>query len=186
MGLPSSIDPSEVARITREQYDAIIASGALEDAKVELLEGVIVEMSPQGLEHAAAIETLAQLLRSALGDRARIREGKPFAAGAESEPEPDIAVLAPGDPFGALPSQAYLIVEIADTSLRKDRGTKAATYAKAGVPEYWIVNLRDRVIEVHLDPQGDRYTRTALVRPGDHIAPSAFPDARLDVSRFVR
>jgi Uma2 family endonuclease len=186
VGLPLSIDPSEVARITRAQYDAIVASGALDDVAVELLEGVIVEMSPQGLEHAAAIETLADLLRRALGERARVREEKPFAADDASEPEPDVAVVAPGDPFAALPAYAHLIVEVAETSLRKDRGAKAAAYARAGVPEYWIVNLRDRVVEIHLDPRGDRYSSITIARPGERIAPRAFPDAQLEVALFLR
>jgi Uma2 family endonuclease len=186
VGLPSSIDPSEVARLTRAQYDAIVASGALEGARVELLEGVIVEMSPQGVAHAGAIEILAQLLRDALGPRARVREEKPFAAGDDAEPEPDIAVVAPGDPFAGHPDRAFLIVEVAETSLKKDRGVKTAMYARANVAEYWVVNLQDRLVEVHLDPNAGRYTRTSIARRGDSIALSCFPDVRLDVDRFLR
>ena len=186
MGLPSTIDPALVATITRAQYDAMVASGALDDAKVELLEGVIVEMSPQGTEHAGAIEILAQLLRDALGARARVREEKPFAAGDDGEPEPDIAVVPPGDPFVAHPDRAYLVVEVADSSLKQDRGVKSATYARAGVPEYWVVNLQDRVVEVHLDPEGTRYVRTSIARRGESITLASFPAVRIHLDRFLR
>lgn len=186
MGLPSTIDPGEVARISRAQYDRMVESGALEGARVELLEGVIVDMSPQGTEHAAATEVLAQLLRAALGDRARVREEKPFAAGDDSEPEPDIAVVPAGDPFAGHPDRAFLIVEVADSSLRKDRRTKPAVYARAEVTEYWVVNLQDRVVEIHLEPHGGRYTRTVVARSGDEIVLAAFPDVGVQVARFLR
>ena len=186
MGLPSTIDPSEVARITRWQYDAMVASGALEEAKVELLEGVIVDMSPQGAEHAGAIEVLAGQLREALGERVRVREEKPFAASDDAEPEPDIAVVPPGDPFAGHPARAFLVVEVADSSLKKDRGVKTAIYARASVPEYWVVNLQDRVVEVHLHPQGGRYARTSIARRGESITLAHFPDVRVELDRFLR
>lgn len=186
MGLPASIDPASVARISRARYDAIVASGALEGAKVELLEGVLVDMTPQGIEHGGVIEVLAQLLRDAVGARGRVREEKPLALGEDSEPEPDIAIVPPGDPFAGLPGQAYLLVEVAETSLRKDRSAKAELYARAGVPEYWIVNLVDRVVEVHLDPEGGRYGRVLVVRRGERVTLRAFPELTIAVDRFLR
>lgn len=186
MSLPSSIDPSFVARITRSQYDAMVASGALEGAKVELLEGVIVDISPQGTDHAGAIQVLADLLRTALGQRAWVREEKPFVAGPDDEPEPDIAVVPRADPFAGHPDRAFLVVEVADSSLKKDRGVKTTTYARAGVPEYWVVNLVDGVVEVHRDPGANHYATTTLLRPGDHVAMAAFADVSIEVARFLK
>lgn len=185
MTLPSSIEPMAAARVTREQYDALVASGALAELKVELLQGRVVEMSPQGIAHAGTVELLAELLRRGLGARARVREEKPFAAGEDAEPEPDIAVVPPGDPLAELPSRAFLVVEVADTSLAKDRGTKAATYATAGVPEYWIVNLVERVVEIHVEPTAGRYERITVVGRGESITLRVFPDVRLDVARIL-
>jgi Uma2 family endonuclease len=186
VALPASIDPSEVARITRGQYERMVESGALDGADVELLEGVLVAMSPQGSEHAGVVEVLAQLLRDALGARARVREEKPFAATDDSEPEPDIAVVPPADPFAGHPDRAFLIVEVASTSLRKDRAAKCSVYARSGIPEYWVVNLVDRVVEIHSAPGALGYASTAIAHRGDSVTLVSFPDVRVELDRFLR
>lgn len=159
------------APITRAEYDALVRSGALDDARVELLYGRISSMSPQGEPHAYSVARLARMLIRALADdRALVRVQAPLGARDDSEPGPDIAVVAPGDYLHGHPQTAWLVIEVAESSLARDR-SKARLYATASVPEYWIVNLADAVIEVYREPLADRYTsmtrhdRGAVLRP---------------------
>lgn len=186
MGLPSSIDPSLVARITRAQYDRFVETGALDGARVELLEGVIVHMAPRGPEHAGTVQILANVLRRVVGGRADVREEKPFVASVLSEPEPDIAVVPRGDTRDAHPDRALLVVEVADTSLAVDRRAKAAIYAGSSVPEYWIVNLRDRTVEVHTDARDGAYASARIARRGEELSLVALDGARVAIDDFLR
>ncbi|MES1209742.1 MAG: Uma2 family endonuclease, partial [Pseudomonadota bacterium] len=107
--------------LRRAEYDWMVDQGFFQDEKVELLEGIIVEMSPEGPRHAATIERLVRLFVLRLADRAGVRSGSPYAASEISEPEPDLAVVPAGDHDLAHPSEAYLLVEVASSSLAKDR-----------------------------------------------------------------
>jgi Uma2 family endonuclease len=151
--------PSEPPRITVEQYFGLVEAGVLtEDDRVELLEGVIVSMTPSGPAHATAVAKVTRALLSVVGDRVSVRPQLTFVAGAYSAPEPDLAVV-PGrdsDYEDAHPRTALLAVEVALSSLAQDRLTKARIYARAGVAEYWIVNLRERVVEVMSEPDPAR------------------------------
>jgi Uma2 family endonuclease len=142
--------------ITRAEYESLVRRGALDDARVELLYGRIVSMSPQGEPHTYGVSQLMTLLVHALGTRARVRVQAPFVAPDESEPEPDVAVVSPGAYLDGHPMTAWLIVEVADSSLARDRA-KARLYAAASVTEYWIINLVDEMIEVYREPRGDGY-----------------------------
>jgi len=157
-----------------------------EDEKIELLDGVIVQMTPQGIGHAAAIERLTQVLVLALAPRARVRVQLPYAASDVSEPEPDVAVVPPGDPERSHPDRSLLLVEVAESSLAKDRRVKTRIYAAAGVPEYWIVDVAGRTIEVRTDPAEGSYRRVRIARPGETIRLQAFPDVEIAVSDVVR
>src|SRR5262245_41919134 len=182
-------DPTP-ARVTREQYFALVDRGVLaEDDRVELLEGVIVAMAPEGPRHAGVGELVAGALRAALGDRAHVRTAHPFDASAWSVPEPDVAVV-PGkarDYLDHHPSAAHLLVEVAESSLPQDRLTKAPIYAAAGIPEYWIVNLRQEHVEVHRSPEtaARRYTVVEIARRGSRVALAAFPDASVAVDDLL-
>src|SRR5258708_32355241 len=121
------------------------------------------------------------MLMTALGDRANIEVQASFAAPDESEPEPDILVVPPGDYREAPPSAAWLIVEVADSSLARDRA-KAALYSAAAVTEYWIVNLHDGVIEVHRQPGPIGYASVIRRARGDKITLAAFADVDVVVS----
>jgi Uma2 family endonuclease len=164
----------------------MVEVGLFRDERIELLQGVLVEMSPQGAKHSATVQRLNKVLLRALDPRAEVRIQSPFAAMDDSEPEPDVAIVAPGDYDEAHPCEAWLIVEVADSSLAKDRGLKAGLYAASSVPEYWIVNLEDRAIEVHWDIIGGRYARVAPFRLGESIALQAFPDVQIEVSDILR
>lgn len=166
-------------RFSRQEYDHLAEEGFFEGKKVELLDGVIVTMSPQNSPHAGTVSRILYVLVERLGASAIVRSQLPLILDDWSEPEPDIAVCRP-DPYQYSRShptvrEVTLVLEVAETSLRYDRGEKAAAYARSGIPTYWIVNLQDGTIEVLTRPDrtAGRYTlrevRTAtdpLVLPG--------------------
>lgn len=149
--------------------------GAFEDERVELLRGVIVRMSPHGPAHDAPLDRLTELLILALGARAKVRVQSSFIAANDSEPEPDLCVVPRQDYDLAHPNQAYLIVEIAASSLAKDRGVKGPLYAESRVPEYWIVNVSEHSFEVYTDSDGAVYRNVKTCRAGERIQLSRKP-----------
>ena len=178
---------AEIVRpLRRAEYDALVAIGAFQDERIELLNGALVPMSPIGPPHSSAVQKLLELLLPALLGRATVRAQSPFAAHELSEPEPDIAVVPQGDYAIAHPSQAYLVIEVADSSLAADRDAKLQVYALSGVPEYWIVNLRERCIEVHTTPAGRAYTATTRVEHSQGVRLLHFPDVEVRVSDVIR
>jgi Uma2 family endonuclease len=175
---------------TREEYDRLVALGAFPpDAHVQLIEGEIVEMTPQGAAHAAAIRMIEEALRSAFPVGYDVRVQLPLALLPDSEPEPDVAVVSGSfrDYLTHHPEAAVLVVEVADESLAHDRARKATVYARGRVPEYWILNLADRQLEVSRDPDpGNGSYRTAhIIRDGDEAAPLAAPAARIPVNALL-
>src|SRR5688572_12591292 len=135
-GLPCSavastslgIAPESVRPLRRCEYEQLIQSGAFEGERVELLYGVVVQMSPHGTRHDGVVQRLTRLLLLGLDPRAGVRIQSAFAAASGSQPEPDVAVVAPGDYLTAHPSSAHLIIEVADSSLPIDHGLKAKLY----------------------------------------------------------
>jgi len=170
-----------------EEYLGLVARGLLDpDDRVELLEGVVTSMSPQSPRHASAIRRAARELQRPFGDRALVTDQSPYLA-ASSVPEPDVAVV-PGtaeDYDRRHPDRALLVVEVADSSLAQDRLTKSAIYAVAGVPEYWIVNLLDDVVEVLRDPAEGVFASRRVTGPGDVLSPLSAPDATVEVSALL-
>lgn len=172
---------TEIRPLRRAEYDKLVELGAFGDERIELLEGALVPMSPIGTRHASAVDMLNLLLVRALGDRARIRVQNPFAAGDISEPEPDILVAPLGDYRAEHPAEAYLVIEVAESSLAKDRGVKLRIYAQRGVPEYWIVNVVARQVEVYRALQGGTYRESRVFEAGEAISLTAFPDVSISV-----
>jgi Uma2 family endonuclease len=173
--------------LRRVEFERMVEQGFFdEDEKIELLDGVIVQMTPQGIGHAAAIERLTQILVLALAPRARVRVQLPYAASDISEPEPDLAVVPPGDPERSHPRRSLLLVEVAESSLSKDRRVKTRIYAAADVPEYWVVDVAGRTIEVRTVPREDSYHQIRVAGPGEKIRLEAFPDVEIAVSDVVR
>ncbi len=177
-------------RYSREEYFRLVEAGALSpDDRVELLEGVIVAMSPQTPRHASAVRRTQAALHLAVAGRAIVSVQLPLVAGASSVPEPDLAVL-PGthsDYDQAHPRTALLVVEVADSSIAQDRLTKAAIYARTGVLEYWIVNLRDDCVEVfrELDAVARRYGLRLTAARGEMMDLLAFGDVRIRVDDLL-
>jgi Uma2 family endonuclease len=170
-------------RWTRLEYSRLIDVGVLhEDDPIELLEGCLVVAEPHHTPHATSIDLVGEALRQAFGVGWRVRVQLPLGLRADSEPEPDVAVVR-GDARDFLadhPATAALVVEIADASLELDRQLKARIYARAGITDYWIVNLIDRVVEVHRDPvvagrRGSRYRDVTVMAASERIVPLAAP-----------
>ena len=184
--------PAEPAptRLDAEQYFALVDRGDLRpDDRVELLEGVVVSMSPQGSPHANAIARINALLVPLVGTRGVVRVQCSFRAGRYNVPEPDFAVV-PG-PLERWehehPSEALLIIEVSDSSLPTDRLSKAAIYASVGVPQYLVVNLPGDRVEVFSgpDPTHARWTDSRPEFRGAHIPLIALPGSSLAVDAML-
>jgi Uma2 family endonuclease len=183
--LPVEVAGSPLRRFTRAEYDRLVKLGLFEDEKIELLYGLLVEMSPHGPPHINAIRKLTKLLILALGDRAEVSPQGPFVASDDSEPEPDLAVIPPGDYNQQHPSRAHLIIEVADSSQHKDRQVKGPLYAASNVPEYWIVLVEKGVVEVYRDPREGQYQHTQTISRRGSITLTAFPDVTLSTADFL-
>jgi len=177
-------------RYTVERYFELVKEGVIaENDHVELLEGIIVAEPPQDPPHATDTTLVVDALRRAVGARALIRVQMPLVVGRYSVPEPDVAVV-PGtvlDYAQAHPDTALLVVEVAASSLPKDRLSKSRIYAAAGIPEYWLVNLRDGCVEVFRMPDGSarQYADRLVVRRGDRLSIVALPDASVAVDDLL-
>ena len=175
-------------RWTREAFEKLAEVGLIEpDARLELIDGEILQkMSPQSARHFAAVLKVEEALRALFGPGYVVRVQGPLALDPYSEPEPDVAVVEGtiDDYVEAHPSTAVLVVEVADASLQFDRTRKAALYARAGIPDYWIVNLLDGVLEVLRQPEGDAYRERMVLAPHEQMAPLARPGASLEVARL--
>jgi Uma2 family endonuclease len=172
---------------TTDSYFQMVSDGRLSARDhVELLDGIIVAEPPQDPPHATGTTRVYESLRTAIGNRAVIRVQLPLVLGEYSAPEPDVAIV-PG-PVSAYetvhPASALLVVEVADSSLPKDRLSKSRIYAAAGVPEYWLVNLRDRQVEVFRRPNREArvYAECTTAERGAQLSLVAFPDTFVEVS----
>lgn len=168
--------------IKRVEYERMVAAGLFEGERIELWKGVLLPMAPQYSPHASTVQALMNVLLVPT-KRATVRVQLPIALSEDSEPEPDVAVVAWNDYYDTHPSSAHLIIEVAQSSLTDDRTFKAAEYARAGIPEYWIVNVRERTIEVHRDPRPEGYR---VVFSVERVSPLAFPDLVVDVTDVIR
>jgi Uma2 family endonuclease len=176
-----------VRPLQRVEYDRMVELGMLEGEKVELLKGFIVRMSPTGVPHASVVQFLSERLMMALvpSGRAAVRIQAPLAASDDSEPEPDLAIVARRNFRDEHPATAFFVIEVSDSSLRTDRAEKAEIYAAAGIEEYWIVDTRHEMIEVRTDIVDGTYSRVTPYRRGQSLAPRAFPDIVLTVDEIL-
>ncbi|MGH7298433.1 MAG: Uma2 family endonuclease [Polyangiaceae bacterium] len=182
---PASPPPDRVRPLRRAEYDRLVSLGAFAGEKLELLGGRLVTMSPHGEPHAFSITRLTKRLVHGLGDRADVRVQLPLALSDVSEPEPDLAVVAPGDYLDEHPLHALLVIEVASTSLDEDRRVKGALYAAAGIVEYWIVNLVGGVVEVHREPSGAAYASVEACPRGAVLRVPGFEDVLVRVDEIL-
>ncbi len=180
-------------RFTIEQYQRLDELGFFDDRRVELIRGVIFEITIN-TPHATASRLASYALRAIFGVGWVISDALPLKTDRRSLIEPDLTVVAGSirDFTEVHPTTAALVVEISDSTLRKDRILKAHVYAQAGLPEYWIVNLVDRQLEVHRDPGPDsdrkgrfRYGSVTIVPESGRICPLAAPDSVVPVSDLL-
>ena len=188
--LSSSALDLPVRRFTVEEYYAMAEAGILtEDDRVELIDGVIVEMSPVGSRHIGCVNLYTRWLSQLVGDRAILQVQGSIHLDDDTEPQPDLALLRDRPDFysssHAEPSDVLLLIEVADSSVGYDRHEKLPRYARAGIPEVWLTVLPERIIEAHTEPSGGRYTRNRIYVPGDTISPGALPDIELAVSDIL-
>jgi len=178
----------DVYRWTREEYYQLAEKGFFPPGKrVELIDGVIYEMSPQKSPHATGILLVTEALRGAFPQGHQIRVQLPLALGKHSEPEPDLAVVAggPRDYAKDHPETAVLIVEVSDSSSFHDRERKRSRYARSAIPEYWIVNVSGQQLEVYRNPGEGSYQTRLILKAGDTVAPLANPEAAIAVADLL-
>jgi Uma2 family endonuclease len=170
---PALLAPERVRPLKRREYERLVDLGLFEDERIELLRGQLVEMSPQGDAHSGITAWFHSRFGKALDlRRYDIRSHSPFAASSDSMPEPDVSVsLARADRKHPTHRDALLLIEVAESSVAKDRVIKTKIYAAAGVPEYWIVNVQRRVVEVLRGPTKNGYARIVTKRIGDTLRP---------------
>lgn len=186
--------PLPLWRMTRVRYDRLVDAGVFgPEDRVELLDGLLIAREPQGRRHAAVVGLVRSALEKAFGRAYHVREEKPIALDDQSEPEPDVVVVpgTPRDYLDAHPSRPVLLVEVAETSLAIDRLRKGSLYARAGVADYWVVNLIDEVLEVYREPvfapaaSDWKYDSVRLLRRNAIVTPLALPRARIRVAAFL-
>ena len=160
------------------------------DARVELLDGQIIDMSPIGPFHGGVTKFLSRFFFAAAKGRWITSVQDPVRLDDHSEPEPDLMLLKPSADFyrkrHPQPEDVFLLVEIADTTLERDQEDKLPVYARAGIAEAWIVNLNDQTIEVYTLPGFTGYSSKTILGAGDKASPQAFPDALLDVAELLQ
>ena len=180
---------------TREEYYKMAETGVLRPGeRVELIGGRIVEMSPQNSPHFTAIRLAEEALRSVFGPNYEVRVQGPLDLSPSSQPEPDIAVVqgSARDYAKAHPTTALLVVEVSESTLAFDRGAKASLYASAGIPEYWVLNLVDRRLEVSRDPivmpgqpYGYGYRTCTYYLAADAVTPLAASQGSISVADLL-
>ena len=183
----------EVTRrqFTVDEYMKMIDAGILDRADhVELIEGDILQMAPIGPSHASCVAMLTRQLVVGVGDRGLVVPQMTLPLGPRSAPEPDLTVLRPRQmPYReawATPADVLLLIEVFDASLRRDLVLKAPLYARAGIPEVWVVDVPRQCVLVHRDPREERFTSVREVGRGGVVIPGVFPDVHVTVEEIFR
>jgi Uma2 family endonuclease len=186
--------PLTLRRWTRAEYGRLVETGVFEDEPLELIGGELIVAEPKYPYHTSGVTVADYVIRAALPPGWIVRNQAPVSLDDESEPEPDLAVVPGGlrDYLYEHPARPVLAVEIADSSLSFDRRRKGSLYARAGIEDYWIVNLVDRVLEVYRDPVPDasarygwRYRSVTTLAPPAVVSPLAFASIQIAVSDLL-
>jgi len=177
-------------RFTVDEYHRMGEAGIFhEDHRVELIDGQVVEMTPIGLHHAGCVNRLTALFSPLAGSRITLSVQNPVVLARHEEPQPDVAVLRyRADGYGARhpgPADVLLLIEVSDTSVDYDRSTKIPRYARAGIPEAWLVNFPSDRIEVHRDPTPNGYASVSFAQRGDTLTPLALEGVSLRVDDIL-
>jgi Uma2 family endonuclease len=178
-------------RFSVKEYYRMAETGVLPpDARVELVDGRIIDMSPIGPLHGGVVKRLTRVFTSFPQGRWLLAVQDPVRLEDHSEPQPDLMLLKPAaDDYTnrhPVPEDVFLLIEVSDSTLETDREDKLPIYGRAGIPEVWIVNLADGTLEVYREPHYAGYANTQILREGDSIAPAHFPDAIIEVAKLLR
>ncbi len=188
-----TVEPG-LRRWTRDEFYRLADLGLFDGQRAELWEGVVMVMSPQGPKHYSSVKRVARVLDVHFPASYDVRMQGPLDLGLHTEPEPDIAVVqtSPDDYAAAHPQGAFLTVEVSDTTLASDQTRKASLYARAGIPDYWIVNLVDQQLEVYRNPvpdaaqpYGHRYANVTILKRGDTVSPLVEPSLVIAVADLL-
>ncbi len=186
--------PFTSRRWRRVEYERLVDVGAFEREPLELIGGQLIVAEPQGSPHATAVGMAQDALGAAIPAGWIVRIQAPLALDDESAPEPDVAVVrgARADYRHAHPARPALIIEVCESSLSFDRVQKGSLYARAGIADYWIVNLEDGIVEIYRDPGPDltapfgwRYTAVTRLRPPESVTPLGVPAAPVPVAALL-
>jgi Uma2 family endonuclease len=182
---------SDVRLFTVKDYHRMTESGIFDpDERVELLAGQIIKMTAKGTAHEAAITRTERLLRNRLGEQVLLRLQSPIQLNDYSEPEPDIAVVTVDpldyDDHHPTPSEVFLIIEVADSSLNRDLEFKATIYAQSKIRDYWVLDVNERQLHVFREPSETGYQREVILRDEATIFPLAFPNCLIIVREMLR
>ncbi len=175
------------AKWTIEEYHQLVETGILDDKRVELLQGIIVDMPPEGMPHVVYCSETVDYLKQLLGSKAAVREAHPITLPNDSEPEPDIAVVAaPSRQYLAhhpYPADIFWLIEYSSTTLNKDLNEKKRVYAEAEILEYWVVNLKASELIIFRDRELNTYKSEFKLTTGN-ISPLSFPDIQIEVEKL--
>ena len=190
LSAPPTVSVPARRRFTVVEYYAMADAGILSgNDRVELLDGDLITMPPIGNWHGGSVKLLANTFPPILQGRAVMAVQDPVRLDEHSEPQPDIMLLQWRDDFyrngHPSPDDVLLLIEVADSSIEFDRTVKLAAYARAGIPEVWIVARAERRIEAYTEPAGDEYATVRYFGPGETVAPQAFSDITLAVDRII-
>jgi Uma2 family endonuclease len=177
-------------RFNVKEFHRMAQTGILtEDDRVELLDGELVEMTPIGSRHAACVNRLAQFFAERLASRAIVSVQNPVQLGPQSEPQPDIALLRPRADYYAgshpEPQHVLLLIEVTDTSMEVDRQIKVPLYARAGIPEVWLVDIGQRHVDIYQNPSPQEYREIRRLGAGQSLTVPGFPDLTLPIDRIL-
>lgn len=178
-----------VRRFTVEEVYKMSEVGILpEDERIELIEGEIIVMGKQGPQHASSSSRINDYLRELLGDRAMVRSQLPIRLDDSSEPEPDIAIVLPNEDYYSdhhpTPAETLFVLEVSDSTLQLDRGRKNRVYAKAGIEQFCILNLKAQELEDYRQPGPDGYRSKQTYTVDQRFTLAAFPDVSLNVANL--
>jgi len=178
-------------RFTSREYYRMAETGVLPpNARVELLDGQILNMSPIGPSHGSAVKRLNDFFSNLPHERWLLAVQDPIAVDDYSEPQPDLMLLKRAPDFYQKrhpgPEDVFLLIEVSDSTLAFDREEKLPVYGRAGIREVWIINLPDQAVEIFRDPHYEGYASTEILRPGAQARPLAFPDVAVDVAALLR
>jgi Uma2 family endonuclease len=187
---PQPVIPIQPYRFTVAEYQRIYEAGAIApDVRTELIEGMIVRMSPLGFRHQACINRLNRKFCALIQNRAIISVQNSVVLG-DSQPQPDLMLLQETENFyedrSPEVAEVLLLIEVADSTLKSDREVKGPLYARSGIGEFWLVDLEHKKLEVYRDPSSEGYQTKFTLTATDHAACLAFPEEPIALNEILR